>query len=552
MRKIIILLLSCTVLLLIGYAGLRGYRVWKRGHMMSLAREFAAKNDIRNTLLSLQQILRSDPKHVEASRLMAEIAEANGLPDAFIWRSRVVEAAPDSTDDRLALARIALGVRDLTSASNALDGIRVEGKNTAGYHNLAGTLAVAAGQILDAESHFTEAARLAPTNPVPRLNLAVLGLVGTNQEQVVQSRAKLEALSAEPQVSCQALRELVNHSIRSGLTNDAVAFSTRLIQQTNSTFVDKLVRLDILRGTKDPEFEPQLRAAKTEASSDRAKIQAMGTWLLTRPGPADALAWLNSMPPETRTNQPAAMLAADCYLALNDWPGLQADIEKQNWEAMDFLRHAFLARAMRGQELESSAKTEWEIALRKANGRRETLTMLLRLAAAWRWTSDAEQILWTFCTEFPRERWAPFTLGQLLHSLGRTDALLRLYTQLNRANPNDILVKNNLAVLALLTDSQQVKAHDLARQVYENSPTNASFVSTYAFSLFRQEKVSEALELIQKLEPEELERPSIAAYYGVFLQATGNSEKAKKYFDIAAKTTLLPEERKLVERAQGL
>lgn len=115
-----------------------------------------------------------------------------------------------------------------------------------------------------------------------------------------------------------------------------------------------------------------------------------------------------------------------------------------------------------------------------------------------------------------------------------------------------ISLKDSLAATGLLLNAPQVKPFDLAREVYEKAPTNAAYVSTYAYSLYVQEKREEALQVIEKLPPADLEKPSIAAYYGVFLQAAGQSDKARKYLDLTSKATLLPEERALVEKARSL
>jgi hypothetical protein len=70
-----------------------------------------------------------------------------------------------------------------------------------------------------------------------------------------------------------------------------------------------------------------------------------------------------------------------------------------------------------------------------------------------------------------------------------------------KKNPADLSNKNNLATTALLLNAQELKPHELAREVYEKSPNNAAFASTYAFSLYTQKKNQEALQVIEKLGP---------------------------------------------------
>lgn len=62
---------------------------------------------------------------------------------------------------------------------------------------------------------------------------------------------------------------------------------------------------------------------------------------------------------------------------------------------------------------------------------------------------------------------------------------------------------------------------------------------------------AEALALFEQLSRREIEDPSIAVYYGVILASAGQNDEAKKYFTLAAKAPVLPEERKLLTEAQG-
>lgn len=106
------MLLCCTAVLFAGYVGLRAYHSWKQTHLLSLARQFAAKDDLRNAVLSLDEVLRANPRNIEACRLMAAIAETNNAPETVLWRSRVLELAPNSAEDRLALVRAAVAHGD--------------------------------------------------------------------------------------------------------------------------------------------------------------------------------------------------------------------------------------------------------------------------------------------------------------------------------------------------------------------------------------------------------------------------------------------------------
>src|ERR1022692_1119628 len=281
MRKIFIIVLCCAAVLLAGYAGYRGYKVSKRSHLINLAREFMAKSDVRNALLCVQQVLGSDPQNLEATRMMADLAEATRSPSTLLLRSRVVELNPLSTDDRLALAKTAMVMRDYATATNALEGVAQTERNTVSYHNTAGAVAAAVNQAAQAESHFLEAARLDPKNDFIKLNLAVVRLHGTNLPVLTEARAALKRISSAATNSalrCLALRELATDALRLRRTDEALMLSKQLLQETNSSFRDRVLRLEVLPETRSSEFKPALAAFQHEATGDPAKIFELAVW----------------------------------------------------------------------------------------------------------------------------------------------------------------------------------------------------------------------------------------------------------------------------------
>jgi Flp pilus assembly protein TadD len=539
---------------LAGYFGHHWYVVLREAHLIREARQFLAVSDRKNALLCLERALASDARDPNACRLMADLAEAMRSPSALIWRSRVVEYNPGSLDDRLALAETAMNARDYATAASTLEGVDQPGKRTVDYHNVAGALAAATGQPAQAEAHFREVARLDPTNMLPLLNIAVLRIRSTNDSDLAEARSFLRSLASNPTNSSlrwNALRELTVDAMRFRETNSALMLSQELLQQTNSVFSDKLLRLDLLADTGNPEFRSVLAAVQRDAAGDPATISELASWQLEKTPPGEVLAWLRSLPVTTQHNQTVAMLTADCFNSTGDWRGLQDFLKPQNWGELEFIRHAFLGRALRGQELTDSAKEEWEQALKEANGRKQNLIMLLRLAAKWNWSSEAEELLGTIVNQYPQEKWASEALTQTLFAQGRTRSLLQLFSHEAALDPSNLTFKNDVALMALLLNAQELKPHELAREVYGQSPTNSVFASTYALSLLLQKKNAEALKVMESLDPQVLQDPTFAGFYGLALQAIGNGAKAKIYLDLGLQAPMLPEHRKLLEKANG-
>ncbi len=359
----------------------------------------------------------------------------------------------------------------------------------------------------------------------------------------------IAADSANPALRCMALRELIMDAEKHQQFETALTLSKELVQQTNSLFTDKLLRLDLLKRTGSAEYKPMLTDAQRSSVSEAENIVAMASWQEANISADSTLTWLRSLPVNIQTNQPTALVIAQCLSLKRDWPGLQIWVQKQNWAGLEFMRHAFLAYALREQGLTATSDTEWQQAVTLANNQESNLVLLLRKAAEWKWDSKGEDLLWEIVDKYPGEQWANRALVQILYNSGRTRSLMTLSGQQLKFNPADLWVKNNLIMCSLLLDEQELKPNDLARALYNAAPDNPSFVSTYSFSLFLQKKNAEALKIIEQLKPEELKKPSIAGYYGLILKATGNPAKAKIYLSSAFKSNLLPEEQKLFNQA---
>ena len=181
------------------------------------------------------------------------------------------------------------------------------------------------------------------------------------------------------------------------------------------------------------EFKPALARDEREASMNPMQIDELSKWQRDKLSTADALGWLQSLPMEARTNQPAAVLAAEYQVELKDWHGLQAAIQPQNWNELEYLRHALVARSLREQGLTEASTAEWGVALKIAGDphnslQKSSLTSLCQLAAEWQWNSEAEQILWIVVNRYPEGKWCascPWT--EALMRWHRTRSLAQLF-----------------------------------------------------------------------------------------------------------------------------
>lgn len=545
MRKLILILLALGLLAAAGYGARRGYRMWKEHHAIKQAREAVAKGEFNQALLWLRKTLSANGNNREAVRLMGDFAELTQSPNAVLWRNRLVELDPDSITNRLLLARSAIVHREFATAQKALDGMPDAGKQSPEFHKVTGALMTATGRFLEAEKHFQNASTLEPQNPVPRLNLAMIMIQRTNQQLAAQGRLMLEGLCTNDRVRTDALRHLTLDAMRHTNHTRALSLVGDLVGDTNALFTDRLLQLDVQRAARNPQLPSTLAALEQHSATNAARVFELSRWMLAGTTPGTVLDWLQTLAPEIRTNIPVTMVVADAYLASTNWVGLHAWVSRQRWGEFEYLRLAFSARALREQKLATAAQADWSKVMEAAEGRLDRLAALQRLTVAWKWVIELEEVLWAIVNRFPSEQPAVQSLLNLLHATGQTRPLLNLCVQMNRSDPKNDAFKNNLAVLALLLDAREHDPHRLAREVYQSQGDNPHFVSTYAYSLHLQKKTREALELMAKLKPEDLEQPTISGYYGLLLAAAGDQAKAKKYLELAGKGRLLPEETKL-------
>ncbi len=526
------------------------YRGWKERRSLKQAHEFLLNQDYRNAALAARQALAVNPSNVEASRIMAHITENVRSPEALNWRQRVVDLQPQDFTNRLHLARTAIVLGDYTRAAQALGVIAPSNQNHTAFHQLAAMAAIGLNNIGLAERHLGEASRLDPTNKLLRLNQAIIHLQAKDQAVVDGALQTLQNLYDDPVYRREALRQLALAAARNKDFAKAQAFTEELQADTKATVKDRLLHLTVLEQGGSADFGSYLAELEGALAKSPEQVNALTGWLVGNNMADEAARWLESLPDEARSQRPVALALAEVLTAQKDWAGLQLLLQETNWANLDFVRLALLARAAKEERQEIASQGNWRAAVKAAADSPKSLTALASMAQGWGWPHEQEDLLWMLLQRFPGERWVMKSLNQMYLTTGNTRGLLKLSSTQAAFDANDLAAKNNLAALSLLLNQQMSRAYELAREVYTRVPTNAVFVSTYAYSLHLQGRTEEGLKVFESLPASQLDMPSIAAYYGALLAADGENDKAKKYLDLAAKGPLLPEEKTLIDQAR--
>lgn len=550
-KRLLIFVAAMAVVAGAGWFGRKAYKHSLEHRLVTQAAAFSKTNDFRNAELCLRRALQVNPLSAPATRMVADMLEASGLPAAVGWRVRAAQLEPRNVTNRLAWAETAIKFKDLKSAEQALSEIHSPESNSTAYHQLAGALAYLNHQPVQAEAQFSAASVLEPANEAVAMNLATVRLGSTNQQTARLARVSLENLLHSPRHRIEALQILSQDAVTRKAWPDALGFAQQLASDPKAGFGQKLAYLQLLKTTTNAQFSPYLVTVKGEATNSPAQAFAFGRWMAASDGPGEALAWLQALPVQLQTNQPVPLIVTDCQIALKDWPSLLATINKRNWTEAEFYRCALESLAYRAQKKEYPSQAAWQKALHNSAHHLDRLSRLAQVAAGWGWQPETTEVLEKITSEFPEEKWAATSLMAQLYSAGNTSQLTELLRQRYASDPSDVLVKNNLANLYLLRKSELDQAYRLAREAHDKAPRDPFFASTYAYSLLLQHKNKEAVQVFDGLKPEYLKIPSVAAYYGIIQAEAGNKDQARAALQCASSAKLLPEETELVRLAKA-
>jgi predicted Zn-dependent protease len=545
--------MGAAFVLLAALAG-GGWTVYKRvrqKQMMTRARALIAAKDYAQAGMAIQRALQLNPRDVGAVRMMVEATESLGARDALVWRRILAEIEPGVLDNYLGWAKVALQFGQVPMAEQALANVDEAGRQTAGYHDMAGQLALALNDPAKAETEFAKALALEPNNEEFRFNLATAQLQSSDAEASRKAREEIRKLEETPNLHRRAFRVLMQDALRHKDWQTALALARDLQAAPDATFEDGALFLGLLRTLQRPEFRSYLLHLQERAAKNPDHIAALIAWMNRNTLTMVASEWGRTFPDEIRSQPPVAPALAESYANLRDWEKLRALVAEADWKDLDYMRMALHARVLREDGDLPASGSQWANAVKAALGRPEALGRLAAFATTARWETETNDLLWKVAQGASNQHWALAELWRRTGAARDTRGMLNVATRILELKPDDSTAQNNVASLSLLLGVNIERATALALAAHKKESANPGYAATYAYALHIQGKTQEALALMRTLPGKLLSNPSYAAYFGIFLAEQGEADEAVKFLVIASSARLLPEELELVAKARA-
>ena len=295
------------------------------------------------------------------------------------------------------------------------------------------------------------------------------------------------------------------------------------------------------------ELLPEQRRMFAETSlvvNHEQNVQQQETQLAGSDKSSEADGWLTLLPKQDRGATPSFKVA-DAYLRNKNFTALRQFLQDERWEQADDLRFALLALAERSDPRGEGPQVYWRQALSAAGHDEEKLNNLEVLTTKWGWLDERMELSSRI---FERQASDTIRLTELLDYYrrnSRTAEMARLLWLYENQTQSAGTQAAWCVYYSLLCGTNVSSAQTLARRVYDKEPNNPLHRVAYAFSLVRQQRFSEALNLVQNIDKPDLSGMQVSLIEASALLELGRKEEAKGALKKFTPAGAVPEEIKL-------
>src|SRR5213595_3646191 len=536
--------------LLVLSIGPKFVNAWRESRLLRQAETSLKQGNFNAANDAARQALQIDRDSLAAYQILAEATEKQNRAETVVWRAQIARLQPRDIDSQLNLASAALRFGQLDAARKALESVPKENRESAPYHVVAGWLARAQGDEAGQERHFAAALAKEPGNETYQYNLAAVRIKSPDPQKNTWARATLEHLVKSAPFRAGSLRALLNDAIQHSNLEAAVRFAQELQLSQQVTLTDDLLCLDFYKKLDKKKLATLLEKVKPLATRQLDDLGALMAWMNGNGMSAEVLRWMEKLPPEKTANPPPAIEIAAAFTAQKNWSRLRRWTKGSNWGDSEYLRLAYQAYAKqqsRQEGTDAESASVWHDAERACEEYPEREIRLARLATKWNLPTQAEQ-LWLRVAHNPLSRRE--ALDALFEIYRANNDLPNLYLtamRLHETSPDEPLIAAEYARLSLLLDRNREEGRRVAKEAFDQAPTEPPCVVAQALALNSQGRTPEGIVILQKLPPEKLHDARVALYLAVLLVSDGKADAAHEFIDAANSGFVFPEEKKLLQ-----
>ncbi len=532
---------------------LETYRAWQSQRSTNAAQKAFAAKRYDEAVVAARRAIQLNPANREAIELMADVSLLVSPAEAVKWRTRITSLHPHDPDAWVALAETATSARQFRQADDALRRVPEEARGLR-FDRAAAGLALAVNNRPQAIDYFRRAIARPEATAADRFNLSALELVSGDPVRASIARESLEAFCADPDLAEKAHRLLASDGISAGAFARARPHVEALLARPQVQFEDVLIALDLFLQSDRPRFDDLLKNCFERFHGETLPASQLVRWLTAKGLLAEARASASRVSAEVLGNPTFQAALTAVALEQKDWAGLLAEVKDADWRWDEYLRIAYELKARRelGTMSASEGADAWRASLARAEQTSEKLAALYHLAMTWGWRPEAEAALWAAADATSDRRQALEALWRWYDQERNTGGLFRVANRLLELDFNDRGARNNVVVLGALLGINNGAFREWAKENWEKDRgVHPQFGTTYAFTLFRDGDLDNAVRVLNTLDPRALQNASDALYAGIIRAAAGDRSDAQRLLATAERGNLLPEERNLLVQSRS-
>ena len=549
---LVLIAIGCSLGFFLLRSGPKVYNQWRESRLLQRAHTMLQQDRFDEASRAAHQALLIRADSLRAYYILAESTEKQNRSETVTWRAQIARLLPDDLDSQLNLASATLRFGQLDTARKTLENVRPEERDKASYHVVAGWLAHAQGDEAEVERHFAAAVKQEPASDLYQFNLAAIQIRSSEEKKSADARSTLDRLSKISEFRTGALRALLTDAVKRNDFNAADDLAQGLQMSQQVTFADYLLCLDFYKKLNEKKFNALLGKVKTVATRTPSDLALLMDWMNHNGLAAEVLRWMEKLKSEETTKPPPAIAIAEAFVQVKNWSRLKRFTRSGDWGDAEDLRLAYQAYAAR-QARQAAAEAEfdslWNSAIRAAGERPDHQAALARLATQWQLKLEAEQLWLRVAKNPPNRREALDALYTIYRTGNDLPKLYETARRLHESSPKEPGAAANCARLALFVEQSTKEGQRLAKEAYDLAPNDTNCAVTYAFSLYKVGQTAQGIEILKKLDPEQLHDPHAAVYAAVLFLDDNQTETAKDYIAASKKGAIFPEEKKLLEEA---